>query len=103
MQHPARRCASIAPLLLPERGNFTQISQRKAAFSGGPKGEVRMGSIVSRREFLAGLGGVAAAAVSSLPREMFAAPKPPRRSSRMKSPFHISVINDEISQDFGRA
>jgi L-ribulose-5-phosphate 3-epimerase len=64
-----------------------------------------MSSIVSRREFLAGLGGVAAAAASSLPRETLAAPKPqpPRRSGRMKSPFHISVINDEISQDFGRA
>ena len=60
-----------------------------------------MTSRVSRREFLAGMG--AAAASPSFLLEMFAAPRPPRPTSTMKSPFRVSVINDEISQDFGRA
>jgi L-ribulose-5-phosphate 3-epimerase len=61
-----------------------------------------MSSSVSRREFLAGIGAVAAATASALPREMLAA-KPLHRSGAMKSPFKVGVINDEISQDFGRA
>jgi L-ribulose-5-phosphate 3-epimerase len=47
---------------------------------------------VSRREFLAGLGALAVTAAHPL-----------RRSGSMTSPFRISVINDEISQDFERA
>src|SRR5713226_8635928 len=49
----------------------------------------------SRREFLAGMGALAAV---SLPGGALLA-----RSHAMKSPFRISVISDEITQDFGRA
>jgi L-ribulose-5-phosphate 3-epimerase len=52
---------------------------------------------VSRREFLDGLGMVTAAAV--LP----AIPGYASSDPLMKSPFRIAVINDEISQEFGRA
>jgi L-ribulose-5-phosphate 3-epimerase len=52
---------------------------------------------VSRREFLNGLGSLAAAtAISPMPGHTSFAPT-------MKSPFRIAVINDEITQDFGRA
>ena len=52
---------------------------------------------VSRREFLDGLGSMTAAAVlPAIPG--YASSDPP-----MKSPFRIAVINDEITQDFGRA
>ncbi|HTF42290.1 MAG TPA: sugar phosphate isomerase/epimerase family protein [Terriglobales bacterium] len=60
-----------------------------------------MGSEISRREFIAGLGvlaahvPVAAAALQS---------SSTSGSSRLaKSPFKIAVITDEISQDFGHA
>jgi sugar phosphate isomerase/epimerase len=53
-----------------------------------------MNLYVSRRKFLAGLSVIAGS-------QFF------RQSSQAgdltKSPFHIAVINDEISQDFGRA
>src|SRR5260370_3279151 len=49
----------------------------------------------SRREFLAGMGALAAA---SLPGGALLA-----RSQGMKSPFRVAVISDEITQDFGRA
>src|SRR5262249_47907579 len=55
-----------------------------------------MSSQFSRREFLAGVGFAAGASLVS-PLLMNAA------SSLAKSPFKIAVINDEISQDFGRA
>jgi len=52
---------------------------------------------VSRREFLNGLAMVAGSAtIGSLPSCTLADPP-------MKSPFRIAVINDEITQDFGRA
>src|SRR6266403_1236698 len=52
---------------------------------------------VSRREFLGGLGVMTAAtALPSIPG--YASLDP-----RMTSPFRIAVINDEITQDFGRA
>src|SRR5258708_12620478 len=52
---------------------------------------------VSRREFLNGLGSLAAAtAISPMPGHTSLHPT-------MKSPFRIAVINDEITQDFGRA
>jgi len=52
---------------------------------------------VSRREFLNGLGSLAAVtAISPMPGHTSLAPT-------MKSPFRIAVINDEITQDFGRA
>ena len=51
-----------------------------------------MASDFSRREFLAGVGALAATAA-----------RPLKRSSSMKSQFRISVINDEISQDFEHA
>src|SRR5258708_1480660 len=44
---------------------------------------------VPRREFLLGMGATAATTVAA--------------SFSMKSPFPIAVINDEITQDFGRA
>jgi L-ribulose-5-phosphate 3-epimerase len=56
-----------------------------------------MMSHTSRRDFLRNLGAVAAYGVSTLPAA--AAPS----VDLAKSPFRISVINDEISQDFGRA
>jgi sugar phosphate isomerase/epimerase len=56
----------------------------------------------SRREFIAGLGLLAAAKGN-----LSAAPFPSSSSSETprlgKSPFKIAVINDEISQDFGHA
>src|SRR5216684_4310581 len=52
---------------------------------------------VSRRKFLNGLGSVAAAtAIAPIPCHASLHPT-------MKSPFRIAVINDEITQDFGRA
>lgn len=51
-----------------------------------------MTSNFSRREFLAGMGALAATAAH-----------PVKRSAGMTSPFRISVINDEISQDFEHA
>src|SRR5258708_11599317 len=52
---------------------------------------------VSRRAFLNGLGSLAAAtAISPMPGHQSWHPT-------MKSPFRIAVINDEITQDFGRA
>jgi L-ribulose-5-phosphate 3-epimerase len=52
---------------------------------------------VSRREFLNGLGVMTVA--TALPSIPGYAPGDPHR----KSPFRIAVINDEITQDFGRA
>lgn len=51
-------------------------------------------SSISRRGFLAGLGAMAASRASS---------QTPQHADLTKSPFRISVINDEISQDFERA
>lgn len=53
-----------------------------------------MRSPVSRREFLAALGVMAASHL--FPHSGYAA-------GLTKSPFRVAVINDEISQDFGRA
>jgi L-ribulose-5-phosphate 3-epimerase len=67
-----------------------------------------MRSEVSRREFIAGLGvlaaaksGFAAARFQSSSSSSSSAMSAPVRLS--KSPFKIAVINDEISQDFGHA
>jgi len=57
-----------------------------------------MRSQLSRRKFLAGLGVAAAGVASSS--KAFPMPAP---SDLSKSAFKIGVINDEISQDFGRA
>src|SRR5258708_17943851 len=51
----------------------------------------------SRREFLRGLGMMTAA--TTLP----SIPGFATIDLSMKSPFRIAVINDEITQDFGRA
>ncbi len=76
----------------------------------------------ARREFLSRLGAMAAATITTSPLG-YALLKPEslsrpasssggdqqRKSSNaveakpLKSPFRVSVINDEISQDFGRA
>ena len=45
----------------------------------------------SRREFIGGMA--AATAMTAIPKSIFAA---------VNSPFHVSVINDEIGPDFGR-
>jgi L-ribulose-5-phosphate 3-epimerase len=72
---------------------------------------------IARRRFLAGMGAAAAAtAAASLPGQALMTATPPRvpmdssTSSQktgqphvMNSPFRVAVINDEISQDFGRA
>ena len=61
-----------------------------------------MRSDVSRREFIAGLGLLAAAKgnLSATPFPSSSSSEAPRLG---KSPFKIAVINDEISQDFGHA
>jgi sugar phosphate isomerase/epimerase len=51
----------------------------------------------SRREFLCGLGGITAG--TALP----SIGGYPSLDPAIKSPFRIAVINDEITQDFGRA
>jgi sugar phosphate isomerase/epimerase len=50
---------------------------------------------MARREFLSGIGAVAAAAVAGGDGLGQVGPT--------KSPFRVAIINDEISQDFGRA
>jgi L-ribulose-5-phosphate 3-epimerase len=54
-----------------------------------------MRSSLSRREFVAGLGVLAGAKILQA--------SPMFDTDLTKSPFKIAVINDEISQDFGRA
>jgi L-ribulose-5-phosphate 3-epimerase len=73
---------------------------------------------IPRRKFLAGLATAAAAtAVASLPGHAHTIPPPrlgvrdsllggPRESGQVHAlncPFRVAIINDEISQDFGRA
>jgi L-ribulose-5-phosphate 3-epimerase len=71
---------------------------------------------IARREFLAGAATVAAtAAVASIPLRALMpdpsrrpgnslyAPEKPESAQALQSPFRVAVINDEISQDFGRA
>jgi len=62
-------------------------------------------SSLDRREFLSILGG-AAALTASFPAGALAAwqtSAPEPQNHKLNSPFRISVINDEISQDIGRA
>ncbi len=61
-----------------------------------------MRSEFSRREFMAGLGVLAAANIR-LPAGSFRSSLIPGSTRLGKSPFKIAVINDEISQDFGHA
>ena len=61
-----------------------------------------MRSDFSRREFIAGLG-VLAAAKSNLSATPFPSSSSSETPRLGKSPFKIAVINDEISQDFGHA
>jgi L-ribulose-5-phosphate 3-epimerase len=69
--------------------------------------KMRTDSGMARREFLSLLGATAAAAVTgSLSSSALAASQasaPESKSHTLNSPFRIAVINDEISQDFGRA
>src|SRR6267378_191381 len=78
--------------------------------------------LFARRKFLSRLGAMAAAAITASPLG-YALMKPeslsrstgsssgdqqrkssaPAEAKPLKSPFRVSVINDEISQDFGRA
>ncbi len=60
-----------------------------------------MYSEVSRRKFIAGLGVLAASAPLSA--AAFPSPDTSESTRLDKSPFKISVITDEISQDFGHA
>ncbi len=69
-----------------------------------------MESRKSRREFLAGMGAVVAAA--SVPEGSLFGREgvyPPidltnlARGEGMSSPFRVAVINDEVGQDFGRS
>jgi L-ribulose-5-phosphate 3-epimerase len=55
----------------------------------------------SRREFVAGLGLVAAN--TALAAARLQSPSRSEAARLARSPFKIAVINDEISQDFGRA
>jgi L-ribulose-5-phosphate 3-epimerase len=52
---------------------------------------------ISRRELLAKIGGTAAAAL------VLKSSRADARAHTPASPFRVSVINDEISQDFGRS
>lgn len=54
---------------------------------------------LSRRDFIAGVGALAMTTKLSASPSAFAS----QDSGVLKSPFQISVINDEISQDFGHA
>ncbi len=55
-----------------------------------------------RREFLVGMGAIAAAALTdSFGGGLASAEEPPVQ--KIKSPFRVAVINDEISQDFDHA
>ena len=72
---------------------------------------------MGRREFLTGLGVATAAAAASLPSHALTMAMQPRglvdafigdqqktaQAQALSSPFRVAVINDEISQDFGRA
>jgi len=70
---------------------------------------------IARREFLVGLAAVAASAATSLPGHALLTDAAPRgvadfpgaqktdQPQLLHSPFRVAVINDEISQDFGRA
>src|SRR5271169_5253759 len=59
---------------------------------------------MERREVLIGLGATAAiTAAASLPAQALIAPAPTEQAQALHSPFRVGVINDEISQDFGRA
>ncbi len=74
-------------------------------------------SYMGRREFLTGLGVATAAAAASLPSHALTMAMQPRglvdafigdqqktaQAQALSSPFRVAVINDEISQDFGRA
>jgi L-ribulose-5-phosphate 3-epimerase len=61
-----------------------------------------MRSDFSRRQFIAGMGALAAAH-TNLSANPFQSPSRSETLRLGKSPFQIAVINDEISQDFGRA
>ncbi len=61
-----------------------------------------MRSDFSRREFIAGLG-ILAAAKTDLSASPFQSPSKSETPRLGKSSFKIAVINDEISQDFGHA
>src|SRR5712691_7159931 len=63
--------------------------RRDVRRSRSREGKVRMQNVVPRRKFLAGMGAIAATTVVG--------------TFSMKSSFRIAVINDEITQDFGRA
>ena len=68
----------------------------------GKHANMQADSRMHRRRFLAlGCGAVAGAVTRSLPAKASQTPESPSR--KLNSPFRISVINDEISQDFGRA
>src|SRR5450432_395777 len=55
-----------------------------------------------RREFLAGVGAVTAAGLAGILPGVLASAEE-SQVQRIKSPFRVAVINDEISQDFGHA
>ena len=58
----------------------------------------------TRRGFLSATGGflVASSVEAALPRRV-RGNLPPQAQKHFQSPFRVAVINDEISQDFGRA
>jgi L-ribulose-5-phosphate 3-epimerase len=59
---------------------------------------------IARREFLSLLGAAVGASAVLAPAQLLAAWQAAEVSShRFNSPFRVSVINDEISQDFGRS
>lgn len=66
-----------------------------------------MKSGLPRRAFLAGIaalaGGYAASAFSGERENRISGMSPNKNTERLKSPFRIAVINDEISEDFDRA
>jgi sugar phosphate isomerase/epimerase len=60
-----------------------------------------MALLVSRREFLSGIGAVVTSgAFPPLPAHSFLDSHQGTGAHRLQSPFRVAVINDEISQDF---
>src|SRR5919201_35355 len=78
----------------------------EASFFNEPEEEGSMSTRLPRREFLTALSVMAAGAVipnSKVPPTKLTQTSPGNHKSLANSPFRVAVINDELTQDFGRA
>src|SRR5207244_2501794 len=86
------------------RSASSRMASSRSASS--PSASSLSASSVSRRRFIAGLGAIAAAPTMSF-RSLATTPeprlRPPRGLAYPDRSFNLSVITDEITQDFGRA